>query len=810
MAVKNLTKNRFRKFAGPASLGLALFVAACQTPEDRLKSYYANGEDLLGQEEFVKAELEFRNVLQINEDHVGALYGLSKVRESQQKWRDLAGLLQKVIDLDPAHVAAREDFCRLLFLANEIVKANEECAVAEKLDPDRASIFALQAAIALRSGDGVRGVSLANKALKIDPNNIEAVLVLASQLFRDGKNRLALETIEAGLAIDEKNVGLLLFKVQIHDAEKDQDKAISVFQDMIRYYPENNGFRNTLVRYLLATDRGDEAEVEIRAIAASDPEDTAAALSVVRFLAETKGAEAAEKELRDLVKKFSDTHEYSLALATALWARNDKDEARTLVKSVIDGGGEEGVALARLQLARMLVQDEDVSEAKTLIEAVIEADSKNVAALAMRATLRMNDGDLDTAISDFRTALSEQPNSLQVVLPLARAHELAGSAELAEERYASGAAIGNYSPNAASPYVDYLMRLGKTVRAEEILNQILSRAPNDVRTLSRLAELRLNRQDWVGTQEIADRLEKIEQGGLVAQQVLAEALAGQSRFDESIVLLEQTMKAAPAAIQPLVSLVRTFLRANRRDEAIILLRSVKDGDPRKYQTLLMLSTIFEQDEKPADAIGFIQQAIVIDPENPVGYQASIRFWSRSDTPEKADQALAEGLAKLPESFPLLMIKATMDEAANRIDDAIATYDRLVELRPNSIVVLNNLASLLSDYRTDEESLDRAEKMARRLTTIDVPQFKDTLAWVHFKRGRNGPAIALLNEAIASPSPLPIYYYHLGLIYASTSEVDKARENLSTALELAKSQPFILADAARQALEDLDKVETKPN
>ncbi len=808
--MKFLTKYRFHKFAGPASLGLALFLAACQTPEDRIESYFANGQELLEKKEFVRAELEFRNILQINEDHVGALYGLSKVRENDQKWRDLAGLLQKVIDLDPIHVAAREDYCRLLFLANELEKATEECAVAEKLDPQKASIFALQAAMALRGGDAVRGISLANKALKIDQKNIEARLVLASQQFRDGKYRLALEIIEGGLAIEENNVGLLLFKVQIHDTEKDQGNAISVFQDLIRYYPENNSFRTTLVRYLLATGRKDEAEVEVRAIAATDPEDTKAALDVVRFLAGTNDAEAAEKELRSLVEKSPDKHEFSLALASALWTRNDKDEARNLVQGVIERGNEDGVALARLQMAQMFIQDQEISKARALIETTIEADSKNVTALAMRATLRMNDGELDTAISDFRTALSEQPNSLEVILPLARAHELAGSIELAEERYASGASIGNFSSSAASPYVNYLIRQGKPERAEEILNQILSRAPNDVRMLSRLAELRLNRQDWVGTQEIADRLAKIEQGGLVAQQVLAEAMSGQSKFEESIVLLEKTMESAPAAIQPMVSLVRTFLRAGRSDEAIRLLQSVEENDPRKYQTLLMLATIFERDNKSEDADGYIRQAIKIAPQNPTAYQASIGLWNRSGNLEMADQVLNEALAKLPDDFSLLMVKASMDETANRIDDAIQTYERLVEINPNSIVVLNNLASLLTDYRTDEESLEKAEKMARRLTTIDVPQFKDTLAWVHFKRGRNGPAIALLNEAIASPSPLPIYYYHLGLIYASTSEVDKARENLTTALELAKTSPFVLEDAARQALVDLDKVEAKPN
>ncbi len=121
---------------------------------------------------------------------------------------------------------------------------------------------------------------------------------------------------------------------------------------------------------------------------------------------------------------------------------------------------------------------------------------------------------------------------------------------------------------------------------------------------------------------------------------------------------------------------------------------------------------------------------------------------------------------------------------------------MYERQPNSLVVANNLAGLLAEHRSDEESLDRAEELAKRLRSIDVPHFKDTLAWVHYKRGRYTPAIALLLDVLAAPAPLPIYHYHLGEAYCADGDLDRAREQFEAALELAGDTGFPQAELTK--------------
>ena len=64
-------------------------------------------------------------------------------------------------------------------------------------------------------------------------------------------------------------------------------------------------------------------------------------------------------------------------------------------------------------------------------------------------------------------------------------------------------------------------------------------------------------------------------------------------------------------------------------------------------------------------------------------------------------------------------------------------------QPGSVAAANNLASLLSDYRDDKASLEKAQSLAATLRGSPIPQFKDTLGWINYRRGDYGHAIAKL-------------------------------------------------------------------
>ena len=67
------------------------------------------------------------------------------------------------------------------------------------------------------------------------------------------------------------------------------------------------------------------------------------------------------------------------------------------------------------------------------------------------------------------------------------------------------------------------------------------------------------------------------------------------------------------------------------------------------------------------------------------------------------------------------------------DGAISEYQELLKQQPGSLVIINNLASLLADHRTDKASLEQAQSLVGRLQGAQIAQFKDTLGWVYDRR-----------------------------------------------------------------------------
>jgi tetratricopeptide (TPR) repeat protein len=168
----------------------------------------------------------------------------------------------------------------------------------------------------------------------------------------------------------------------------------------------------------------------------------------------------------------------------------------------------------------------------------------------------------------------------------------------------------------------------------------------------------------------------------------------------------------------------------------------------------------------------------------VGYRALADLHMQQKNNDEALKVIRAGLQEQPDNFALKLALAGVLVLKGEYEVAIAEYESMMKVRSPSLVVANNLASLLADHRSDKASLDRAYSLATMLRKSPVPSFKDTLGWVYHQRGDYTASISLLEEAAdASPNQAMIRY-HLGMSYIATSQFAKASEQLQKAREMA--------------------------
>jgi tetratricopeptide (TPR) repeat protein len=251
------------------------------------------------------------------------------------------------------------------------------------------------------------------------------------------------------------------------------------------------------------------------------------------------------------------------------------------------------------------------------------------------------------------------------------------------------------------------------------------------------------------------------------------------------------------------ALVNTLMRAGKNDRAQAFLQTVLEKDPTNADALVLMASVQLAGNEQDKALGTLKSAIEQNPKSVVGYRALANLHLQRDEKDEALKVVQAGLGQQPNNGALRLVLASVHERKGDYEAAISEYEGLLKQQPGSMIVANNLASLLSDYRTDKDSLERAFGLAVSLRKSDVPQFKDTLGWVHYRRGEHKEAIPLLEEAVSKLPDVALARYHLGMTYAALGEPAKATEQLGKGLELAANDAD-LKQKIQGALQQLGK------
>jgi Flp pilus assembly protein TadD len=152
------------------------------------------------------------------------------------------------------------------------------------------------------------------------------------------------------------------------------------------------------------------------------------------------------------------------------------------------------------------------------------------------------------------------------------------------------------------------------------------------------------------------------------------------------------------------------------------------------------------------------------------------------------------------SPPLGMDLAALYEREAQPERAIEVYEKLREANPTSDVLANNLAMLLSTYRDDAASRQKAQDLVRGFRNSDNPAYINTYGWVRYKQGQLDEAITYLRRAALAVPDNALMHYHLAMALIANGDSEQARAELQKAL--GSKQPFPGRDAAEKALQSL--------
>jgi tetratricopeptide (TPR) repeat protein len=797
----SLIKKTLMILVGVTLLGLS----ACDSPEEKAVAYYQNAKQLFEEENFEKAGLEFRNALQLDGSIADAWYHLALLEEQAGKIREYAGDLYKTVELDPNHVQAQLRLSKILLFSDRVDEAKERIALVTRLVPEDPNVWSVTSALLLKEEKNAEAIKAAEKALQLENGHVEASLVLAVEAMGQKRNEEALKFVNDSLEIHQENVPLLLIKMRVLEVLEDKEGIEKIFKTLISVNPDNRQFRNALSQFYLNEGNKGKAEAEIRAIAAENPEDENAKLDIIRYLRAVSGPDVARTELQKIIDANPDEFIYQLALSEIEVFAGNTDEAKKILQGIIDTAGvQENGLKARISLAELLLRERNRPQAEILIEEIIAADDLNSQALLMRGALKLDDGKVEDGITDLRSALRGQPDSVQATTLLARAHEMNGAVELAEDRFSAAYKMSNAEPKAALKYAEFLSRRNSQERVEETLTRSLRTNPQHVGLLTALAQTKLIRKDWTGAAKVAEQIRALDGNNVVSDQILGRSYAGQNDIEKSIQSYEKAYENVPNGTNTMVALVRLYVNQGKVEDAEAFLGKIIESSPDNYEARVLRAQLEIMLEKPDEAVAQLKAVIKDNPKAENAYFALFSHQIRVGDKAGAQMTLDQGKSALPGNFAFLMSQAGLYEIQKKPKEAIVIYEELLGLYPNSEVVANNLASLISTVYNDEENLRKAYTYAKRFRSSKVAYFQDTLGWIHYRLGEYELATGLLEQAVEKSPGIGTLHYHLGMSYKAENNKSNAIEELTKAVEISKKQKFPEAEEAMKALEGLKK------
>ncbi len=407
---------------------------------------------------------------------------------------------------------------------------------------------------------------------ELEPDNIDPHLMLSFQLldagrFEDAVNHMA-DVIDLGGDVDFATISA---RSQRMPTER-RSRLIENLRELHTLYPTERSIQYTVVELLSQNQQNEDALIELQTLRQNYGESPRTVLTEAQLLQSLEQTDRALRVLRSGVRSYP--------------------QAKPL----------------RYNYARLLIQGEEYEEAQEQFEIIIQQDPEDYETIYSMALLDLEMEDYDIARSRFSLLvavehrlneshfymgyIAEQQNQFTEAIPHYRAVAVGAPNFVAAQQQATRFAIEAERYDDAHDWLvelsrgqprleilfsnveaSLLMQAGQFDRAMAVLNDMLTRYPNDTDLLFTRVLAHDNFSDMASAEQDLRRIIALQPEDSRALNHLGYMLADRTdRFEESLELLEQAIAISPDDPAIIDSLAWVQYKLGRYEESLSNLR----------------------------------------------------------------------------------------------------------------------------------------------------------------------------------------------------------------------------------------------
>ncbi|MGA8056335.1 MAG: XrtA/PEP-CTERM system TPR-repeat protein PrsT [Burkholderiales bacterium] len=746
-----------KKFHLRAAVAATVVAAALAVGcgEEKPAALVASAKDYIAKNDYKASTIQLKNALQKEPQNAEARYLLGVSLEQTGDYASAEKEFRRALEYKYSPEAVYPELAKVLGRQGEFKKIVSELGTATVSDPSGQA--ALKTALAdayLGLGQPKEARAAYGAALKAKSDYPRARIGEARLTAIDRDLAGAMKITDEVLAQSPGLPEALALKADLLLADRKPEEATKVLRELVKAEPLNGQARMALVSLLIDSKKYDEAAAEIAEMKKAAPQDPRASYLEAMLAFRKNEPEKARDAVQEVLKVAPD-HLPSQLLAGAVDFQLGRFvTAEDHLRKVLARAPQS--LYARNLLVATLLRTGQAAKAEDALEPALAAAPNDPGVLRLAGELAFATGDTAKAVQYFDRAAAADKDNAGLRTRLGQMRLATGDVERAMKDFETASELDPTQGQADLALVATHMRkreFDKALAATATLEKKQPKSPVP-------ANLR---------------------GVILAAK--GDVKGARENFEKALALQGNFLPAAR-------NLARLDLAEKQPDAAKKRMETILATEPGNEGAILSLAEIQQATgATPQEVVATLERGIKANPNSAVARLGLVNYYARTKDNKSALAAAQAAAAALPDNPQVLEVLGVMQQANGAQADAIATFNKLVTVQPQSLQGFMRLAGAqfgAKDYDGSIKSLRQALSLRP-----DYADAQRQIVAVQLAAGKAEDALAEA-RAVQKAKPKEALGFALeGDVLASQKKFAEAVIVYREAMRLQPAAPYVI-------------------
>lgn len=739
-----------RLWAAALALAIGLTSGCSLSPSARKQKYFQDGQSFFAKGQYAAAADECEKAVKIDPGFADAHAQLAQsylvMQQPDRAYREFA----RTVELRPADYRSRITMTNLLIMTRSFGDAKEQMDILLKQRPDDPAVHAANSSLLAQQNDIPGAIREMNQTIALSPNQWEPYLSMA------------------------------LLEIKNNDAQA----AETDFKKVIALDPKETRARILLGRFYQSTNRLADAEQQFRDAMALAPNQMEPREALAKLYMSEGKANDAENALVQAGKELPNNPQSLLALSDFYYTTGDLNKAVAAYNTLYLQRPQDLVV--KKKYIQLLIQTGHVDEARKLDDEILKASPGDSEALIYRSQMQISGGDVNDAVQSLQSVVANAPKNSQAHYVLGVALNRQGYVERAETEWRTALTLNPDDLDAERALADAALAKGDMQALQDAANQIIRIEPLGPEGYGLRALVGINRRQFDAADRDVHRAIEVSPHSGFGYVQLGNLKFAQNQFGDAAQAYQDGLEHNPSSVDALRGLMKTYVAQKQPAKAIAAARAQieKVPDNGGFYDLLG-SALFHLMKDLDGAEQALEKSVALDGNTDAVTQLCQVLAGKGEI----DKAIATGVQALrrnPHQDSVTMVLGDLYAAKADWKDAEADYQSAVALNPQNAAAQSDLARAMVHAGGNLDTAMALVQAARRAMP-DSPSVVDTVGWIYFQRGEYALAVSSLQQALSLEEKHQTgddsdIHYHLGMAYEKANQPALARQHFEHVLK----------------------------